>query len=183
MTTLSLARTDIGALSETDAERLLRRVLKATNLKPSGEPTASAETRQSLLEGLQRINARVASEPEPGPSALDQLTKQALRVLAEDPVYGRLGSDEPGSHGKRDQPARDLSVDPVGFIGATSLALLVLNTYVDLNRRPIPARFLVSKNGVAKNGKNGVGKNGVSLGLPSTRRHLDSNINDAMMLL
>jgi hypothetical protein len=134
MTTLPLARTDIDALSEKDAERLLRRVLKATNLKPGGEPAASAETRQSLLESLQPIDTTVASEPEPVSDALDQLTRQTLRVLAEDPAYGQLVPDAPSSRSAPAQPARDFAVDPISLIGITSLALLVLSTYVNLER-------------------------------------------------
>jgi hypothetical protein len=134
MTTLPLARTDIEALSERDAERLLRRVLKAANLKPGGEPAASAETRQLLLEGLQRIDASVASEPESAPDILDQLTRQTLRVLAEDPAYGQLAPDASSPRSSPAQPARDFAVDPISFIGMTSLALLVLSTYVNLER-------------------------------------------------
>jgi hypothetical protein len=134
MTTLPLDRTDIDALSEKDAERLLRRVLKASNLKPGGEPAASAETRQSLLESLQQIDAPVASELKPVPDALDQLTRQALRVLAEDPAYGQLVPDSPSSRGAPAPPARDFAVDPISLIGITSLALLVLSTYVNFER-------------------------------------------------
>lgn len=134
MKTLPLARTNIDALSEGDAERLLRRVLKASNLKPGSEPAASALTRQSLLESLQNIDQRIASEPEPIADALDQLTRQALRVLAEDSVYAQLVPDAPTSSSSQALPARDFAVDPLGFIGATSLALLVLSSYVDLKR-------------------------------------------------
>ncbi len=134
MNTLPLARTDIDSLSETDAERLLRRVLRASNLKPGGEPAASAETRQSLFESLQRIDQPVAFESEPLADALDLLTKQALRVLAEDPVYAQLAPDVSTSGSSLARPARDFAVDPIEFIGATSLALLVLSSYVDLKR-------------------------------------------------
>jgi hypothetical protein len=114
-----------------EAERLLRRVLKATNLKPGGEPPASAETRRSLLESLQRIDAQVAPETEPVPDPLDQLIRQTLHVLAEDPVYGQLAPDARGTPA---QPSRDFAVDPVSLMGITSLALLVLSTYVNLER-------------------------------------------------
>ncbi len=134
MKTLPLARTDIDALSEGDAERLLRRVLKASNLRPGGEPAASAGTRQSLLESLQLIDQPVAPEPEPVADAVNQLTKQALRVLAEDSVYSQLVPDAPASNSTQARPARDFAVDPIAFIGATSLALLVLSSYVDLKR-------------------------------------------------
>jgi len=134
MTILPLVRIDIDALSERDAERLLRRVLKATNLRPGGEPAASVETRLLLLEGLQAIDASVASEPEPVSDALDQLTRQTLRVLAEDPAYGQLVPNTPSSHSAPAEPGRDFAVDPISLIGITSLALLVLSTYVNLER-------------------------------------------------
>lgn len=134
MMTLPLARTDIDALSEKEAERLLRRVLKAANLRPGREPAASVETRQLLVEGLQPIDASVASEPESAPDALDQLTRQTLRVLAEDLAYGQLVPDAPSSRSAPAQPTRDFAVDPISLIGITSLALLVLSTYVNLER-------------------------------------------------
>lgn len=134
MTTLPLARTDIDALSEKEAERLLRRVVKATNLKPGREPAASGETRKLLLDGLRPIDASIASEPESRSDALDQLTRQVLRVLAEDVAYGQLVPDVASSDKAPDQPARDFAVDPISLIGITSLALLVLSTYVNLER-------------------------------------------------
>ena len=134
MTTLPLARTNVDALSEKDAEDLLRSVVKVTNLKPGGEPAASAATRQALLEGLQHMDAPVPSEPEPAAATLDQLTRQTLRVLAEDPAFGQLVPDAPSSRSAPGQPARDFAVDPIALIGATSLALLVLSTYVNVER-------------------------------------------------
>lgn len=128
MTTLPLARTDIDTLSENDAEGLLRRVLKATNLKLGGEPGASAATRQALLEGLQHIDVPVRVRERPAADTLDQLTRQTLRVLAEDPAYGQLAPDAPA------QATKDFAVDPISLIGITSLALLTLSTYVNLER-------------------------------------------------
>src|SRR5207245_2435161 len=64
----------------------------------------------------------------------DQLTRQSLHVLAADPAFGRLVPDASKSSLASGEPARDFAVDPIAFIGATSLALMVLNTYVDLKR-------------------------------------------------
>ena len=134
MTTPRLARTDIDALSEEDAERLLRNMVRAANLKPGDESAASPETRQALLEGLERLDLPVDSKPGPTKGARPGPIRQALRVLAEDPAYGQLVTDAPNSRGASVQSPRDFGVDPIAFIGTTSLALLVLSTYVDLKR-------------------------------------------------
>jgi hypothetical protein len=121
-------------ISEADADRALRRVMFAANLKPGGEPPASIETRRSLLEAFQHIETPVVSEHEPVPIAVDQLTRQALRVLAEDPAFGQLVPGAPSSGSASGQPPRDFAVDPIALIGTTSLALLVLSTYINLER-------------------------------------------------
>lgn len=136
MMTVPLSQTDIDALSEADAERVLRRVMFAANLNLGSEPAVSTETRQSLLEAFQHIETPVASEPEPAPTAVDQLTRQTLRVLAKDPAFGQLVPDASSSGSAPGQPARDFAVDPISLIGITSLALLVLSTYVNVERDP-----------------------------------------------
>lgn len=131
MTTPSLATTDIDALSESDADRLLRQAIAVANLNSDGEPEASAQTREALVAAVQDSGATVDQGVDGDAADADALTRQALRVLAEDPAYGQLSPDAGSA---RRGPTKDFAVDPLAFIGITSLALIVVNTYLKIER-------------------------------------------------
>ena len=130
---------NLGAGSDAagrDAETILRGILYETHANVAeASYLASDGARESLVKALVHgLPVADADTTTIGADAGD-VAGQALRVLAADPAYQRVLQPEqssPGSHSHRND--RDFAVDPISFVSAVTLALVVLNLYVNLER-------------------------------------------------
>jgi hypothetical protein len=130
----STPRVDIDDLEERDAEQLLRRVLYTSGLSSQEQlPVLTDDLRDSLATAADELEYQLVDPAVDENHETPELAKQALRVLADDPVYRPFlsaGSTPPASA----SGARDFAVDPITLVGVSTLCLVVINTYVHIER-------------------------------------------------
>ncbi|GAA2606325.1 hypothetical protein [Paractinoplanes durhamensis] len=116
------------------AEEVLRQVLYESHQDvDEASQLASDAARQSLVDGLLR-GLPVADTDTAATDAVD-IASQSLRVLASDPAYHRVvNALRSGSGGGGRRQDRDFAFDPISFVSVVTLALVVLNMYVKLER-------------------------------------------------
>lgn len=125
----SLSQKDIEQLDSSAAQKLLWKIVKNAEIIDEELPDASILLKENFVEGLYNTDF-LAEKDVTGTGDMD-VSRQALRVLMADDVYKQFfgGFTEP----KPEIPKNYLT-DPISIISATSLALMVLSTYVHIKR-------------------------------------------------
>lgn len=121
----------VSQLSPEEAELLLRNVLKSTALYQVSDQTRPAPSEQ-LFEDLLRHHAQLA-----GPTAQTSgedlgIAQQALMVLAADEAFEDYVSNPERYAG--DEKPSSFSIDPVSILSLTTLAMVVLSTYLNIKK-------------------------------------------------
>lgn len=133
MKDLSSVEKKIDSLRADQAERLLRQVLNDAEITAGDELPVTHETRQALLEGLQEYNEN-SQEPFLSSGQQGELTKQSLKVLLLDPAFNDYLVEKPQREKQRSAIPRHFDVDVTSFLTTTTLALVVLSTYIDIKK-------------------------------------------------
>ncbi|GAA3339801.1 hypothetical protein GCM10020358_24880 [Amorphoplanes nipponensis] len=118
------------------AEAILRKVLYESRQDVSeASQLASDAARDPLVEGLRHGLQVPDADAAAASTETVDIAGQALSVLAADPAYRRaVNAVRSGSGGGVRSHDRDFAVDPISFVSAATLALVVLNMYVKLER-------------------------------------------------
>ena len=116
-------KVDIKTLSGKEADHLLRTVFRSAGLQTSDALPLTAETKQILLNYPTQLQE---------PDSNDEVTTLSLQILSEDPLLADFVHDEQ-LHVSTGKP-KHFSADSISLISATTLALVVLSTYVHIKR-------------------------------------------------
>jgi hypothetical protein len=127
---------NIDTLTDAQADNILRTVMKAADFNADAALPATVDTREVLSDAIQQIHPSVnSSTKDIKEIPAGELIKQALHIFAADPDYCGFLSPEQLIHQSESRViTRDFAFDPISFVSATSLCLVVLSTYIDIKR-------------------------------------------------
>ncbi|WPU97039.1 hypothetical protein SNE25_16070 [Mucilaginibacter sabulilitoris] len=121
----------VSQLSPDQAELLLRKVLKSTALYQVSDQTRPAPSKQ-LFEDLLRHYAPPSGSTEQASDEDLGIAKQALMVLAADDAFEDYVIN-PERYAGEEKPT-SFSIDPVSILSLTTLAMVVLSTYLNIKK-------------------------------------------------
>jgi hypothetical protein len=120
----------VEALTSEQADQLLRQVFRNADLNMEQAPATTVATREAMLEAIESIEPGAA--PLPDGENVPEIIKQSLQVIAFDPILSSFITDKE-LNDVTEKP-KHFGIDATSFLSTTTLALVVLSTYINIKR-------------------------------------------------